>query len=168
MRLRIRPGGSASFQHPTQDRSRTAVFSTNFSGNRFVRVFPDGWCESAAKFRPESLAAPFEILQVLARERHIESLRHAIVVLHSEHEALLSESQRLDLWDIWGVPVFEQIWKDTALIAAECEAHDGLHLRKPMTVSSARDIVRAACACGETTPRLVASEIAVDACIVAA
>ena len=133
-----------------------------------MRIFPDGWSESAAKFRPESLAAPFETLQVLARENHIESLRHAIIVLHSEHGTLLSESQRLSLWDVWGVPVFEQIWKDTALVAAECEAHDGLHLHKPMAVSSARGIVRGACACGETTPRLVISETALAAGIVAA
>ena len=168
MRLRMRPGGGASFRHPTQDRSRTAVFSSNFSGNRFVRVFPDGWSESAARFRPESIAAPFKTLEALAKERPIDSLRHAIIVLHSARETLLNESQRLDLWDIWGVPVFEQIWSDTALVAAECEAHDGLHLRKPMAIAGAVAIVREACPCGETTPRLVVSETAMVSGIAAA
>jgi hypothetical protein len=63
------------------------------------------------------------------------------------------------LWQAYRVPVFEQIiGRSGRLLAAECEAHDGLHIESPDVQLSGEKFETLACACGRTTPRLVPAE----------
>jgi len=59
----------------------------------------------------------------------LPSLTIAIVVLTSLADSPLAGHHRDLLWRAFGVPVFEQLrgW-DGAVIAKECEVHDGLHI----------------------------------------
>ena len=92
----------------------------------------------------------------------------AIVVVSSLDDEPLGAHHRDLLWQAFGLPVFGQMrgW-DGAVIARECEVHDGLHFDggiatlngenlivagKPTDLSA--EIVREHCECGLETPRL--------------
>lgn len=83
------------------------------------------------------LAAPPSVLRritaaVLAGELTLPKLDDAIVVLNSITDGALYSGERDLLWQVFGVPIFEQwIGFDGELIAWECDAHDGLHLNSP-------------------------------------
>jgi hypothetical protein len=59
------------------------------------------------------------------------------------------------------VPVFEQIIAhDCKLLAAECEAHDGLHVLAALDRAMASGIIEESpCACGLTSPRWTGSRV---------
>ena len=96
-----------------------------------MRVFPQGWCAEAEAFQPAALAGEWAQFEALLG-RDIPSLTHAIIVLSRDAGELLNEGQRKDLWRAFRVPVFEQILAENgSLLAAECEAHDGLHVESP-------------------------------------
>jgi hypothetical protein len=85
---------------------------------------------------------------------NLPSLNTAIVVLTAVDGAPLNDRHRDVLWSVFGVPIFEQLrGTDGAVIARECEVHDGLHI-----VDSAPklegEIVTDHCACGSEAPRL--------------
>jgi hypothetical protein len=68
---------------------------------------------------------------------------------------LLSAAERERLWRAFRVPIFEQIiGPDGELLAAECEAHDGLHVEAAGFSWDAYRMERAPCGCGRKTPRL--------------
>ena len=76
----------------------------------------------------------------------------AIVVLTSLED--LPITHRDLLWRAFGVPVFEQLLgSDGAVIASECEVHDGLHLHRAEPHLHG-EIVREHCACGSEAPRV--------------
>src|SRR5580658_2399320 len=83
---------------------------------------------------PAALVLPLDLALSLAdrKERglfELPSLKTAIVVLTTLGETLLVYHHRDTLWRAFGVPVFEQLrGPDGAVIARECEVHDGLHL----------------------------------------
>jgi hypothetical protein len=82
-------------------------------------------------------------------------LTRAVIVLARPGDALLTNAERDALWRRFGVPVFEQIiGVDGALIAEECEAHDGLHVDAAGPEWTAYRMELSPCACGKTTPRL--------------
>jgi hypothetical protein len=89
----------------------------------------------------------------------IPSLTHALIVL-TRSDLLLTIEQRQRLWLAFRVPVFEQlIGKDGALLAAECEAHSGLHIESPKLESQRPEIAgwsveNGPCGCGRKTPRI--------------
>ncbi len=91
----------------------------------------------------------------------IESLTHAVLVLARAGDDLLSVEQRRQLWRAFRVPVFEQIiGANGALLAAECEAHAGLHivsreLESPKLEAPGWSIESGPCGCGRNTPRIV-------------
>jgi hypothetical protein len=72
------------------------------------------------------------------------------------------------IWLRWGVPVFEQLMShDFELLAEECDAHDGLHVRHSEYVIErgelicsgtpsgiAATLVTQPCPCGDPAPRL--------------
>ena len=82
-----------------------------------------------------------------------------IALLHPD-EPRLTEEDRERFWRAFRVPVFEQIIAETGhLLAAECEAHDGLHIETPGLKPRAGEVLETTtCGCGRTTPRLVAPE----------
>jgi hypothetical protein len=124
-----------------------------------VRVFPQGWRPDAEAFQPAALAGEWAQFEALLG-RDIPSLTHAIIVLSRDTGELLNEGQRKDLWRAFRVPVFEQILAGNgSLLAAECEAHDGLHVESPdLAVKAgcveAITLALEPCGCGKTAERL--------------
>jgi hypothetical protein len=117
-----------------------------------IRIFPEGWNAAAAHFRPAAIAATWPQLEALLPER-IPSLTHAFIVIARPGDPLLTAEQRSKLWRAFRVPVFQQIVGDRGvLLAAECEAHDGLHIESP-GFSSDLPLETAPCGCGRKTPR---------------
>lgn len=135
---------------------RTAVLVPGFRSRGAIRVFCDGWTERAQRFSPEAIAATLSQLDDLARTK-ICAVTHAVIVMERLGEARLSEIDRERLWSAFHVPIFEQIIGDDGrLLAAECEAHDGLHIESPdLPKELAGEIESSPCGCGRTTPRVV-------------
>ncbi len=149
LNLRRRASG-AIFIHPMNPTPRTAILTPGFQETKLVRVFPQGWNEEAAKFEPSSIAGPADQLRRLTKLDL--GLRHAVIVFTYGVEAGLSDDDRDNFWDAFGVPVFEQyLGRGNELLAVECDAHTGLHLVGDF---EAPDQDRRACACGSPNPRL--------------
>jgi hypothetical protein len=112
---------------------------------------------------PDALVMPLDLALLLANRKQLglldlPSLNTAIVVLTSLDESPLATRHRDVLWRAFGVPVFEQLrGLDGAVIARECEVHDGLHIMMHIVTSLPHlkgEIVADHCACGAETPRL--------------
>ena len=154
------------FRYPMDPAPRTAVLAACFRQPRLrpnypVRVFPQGWSEEVLKFAPAAVAASREQLLGLAAMDQPPSFTHAIVALESVGDPMLSAVERQRLWRVFRVPVFEQIvgpWGE--VLAAECEAHDGLHIEVPGLPWHGYGLELAACACGRKTPRLTPAVLA--------
>ena len=152
IRIRFVRGGVRLF-HPLDPIPPTAVLTAGFVPSRQVRVFPWGWTRSAARFRPAVVAAPLELLLALARRRVHLGLTHALIVFVDGYQARLTERDRECFWDAFGVPIFEQVLSpEKRLLAAECEAHDGLHIVGPQP---GLELDLRPCACGGIRPRLL-------------
>lgn len=158
----FRNGRRDSFVYPVHPAPRTAILVPWFHENAFesrpLRVFREGWGEAAAAFGPAAVAATFEQLKDLARSG-IPSLTHSIIVLWRTGQQRLSEADRDTLWNAFRVPVFEQvIGKSGKRLAAECEAHDGLHIESPALPLENESVEDALCPCGRKTPRIGVSQ----------
>ena len=165
---RFRLTRKSVFRYPMDPAPRTAVLAACFRQARFpakspIRVFPRGWSEEVAAFAPAALASTREQLFGLAAAERPPSLTHAVIVLESPGDGLLSAGERERLWRAFRVPVFEQIVGARGrLVAAECEAHEGLHVETPglpwgSLPSQGYRLELAACGCGRNTPRLVSA-----------
>jgi hypothetical protein len=144
--------------YPVHPAPRTAVlvpwFHESVLANRPLRVFPHGWNEDTAAFAPAAVAGTFEQLIALARTG-TPSLTHSVIVLWRPEQPRLSEAGRESLWVAFRVPVFEQvIGKAGKLLAAECEAHDGLHVESPSLPLMNESLDDSRCPCGRKTPRI--------------
>jgi hypothetical protein len=144
--------------YPVHPAPRTAIlvpwFHESVLASRPLRVFPHGWNEDAAAFAPATVAGTFEQMGALARTG-IPSLTHAVIVLWRPEQVRLSEANRDHLWATFRVPMFEQvIGKAGKLLAAECEAHDGLHVESPALPLEDEHLDVAPCPCGRKTPRI--------------
>jgi len=152
------------FRYPLEAVPRTAVLSACFRQARLrlnypVRVFPQGWSAEASAFGPSAIAAPLEHLLRLASSDRPPVLSHAVIVLANPGDPIFSIADRERLWKAFRVPVFEQIIDPNgALIAAECEAHDGLHIEIPVSPWDGYRLELSACGCGRKTPRLTPAE----------
>jgi hypothetical protein len=168
-------GGRAEFRYPIQPVQRTAVLTPWFTSRRGpVRIFENGWSEEAARFAPAAIAATWTQMQELAADPLSSSRSpdmpvgmppaptHALIVLHRAGEVPLTAEDREWLWRKFGVPIFEQvIGARGELWAAECEAHDGMHIESPEMESNGTSlggqVDASACACGRTSPRIRSS-----------
>lgn len=181
-RLRIQ---AQQFCFPLSGPVRIALLEAGFHADRNIREFnPDDvvWIRSYA---PEALVAPLDIALSLADRKtrglfDFPSLRTALVVLTSLADSPLADHHRDLLWRAFGVPVFEQLrgW-DGAIVARECEVHDGLHVDESAAILQLHgdellatqfaapgdpiirartgltgEIVTGPCECGAETPRL--------------
>ncbi len=116
-------------------------------------MFAEGWCEDAAKFAPQAIAGTLAQIEVLS-----VSVTHSIIVIGRIEDSRISNADRERLWSRFGVPVFEQVVsEDCSLIAAECEAHDGLHIYLDRALVTGA-IEESPCACGLKSPRLIVRE----------
>jgi len=156
--------GKAALRYPVPPAPRTAVLVPFLRPAGRVRVFPDGWGAESRAFQPSALAADWRQLRALLGQE-IPSLTHAIIVLAPGPDELLSECQRRDLWRAFRVPVFEQIVAENGtLLAAECEAHEGLHVESSKLEAGLQPaagfqpaphgLALEPCGCGRSTPRL--------------
>jgi hypothetical protein len=144
--------GKSAFVYPIPPAPPTAVLAPWFISRGNVRVFEHGWDAEAALFQPMAIAATWPQMESLFGTR-IASLTHALIALARPADPLLTGFQRQQLWDAFRVPIFEQIiGNNGALLAAECEAHAGLHVESPTGEYS---IEAAPCGCGRKTPRIV-------------
>ena len=156
------------FRYPLDPAPRTAVLAACFRQARFparspIRVFPHGWSEEVSAFAPAAVAASREQLFGLAAVDRPPVFSHALIVLDSPGDAPLSMGERELLWRAFRVPIFEQIIGPRGkLFAAECEAHDGLHIETPGLLWADLQwpgyrLDPAPCGCGRKTPRLASS-----------
>jgi len=159
VRLRLRR--KSVFRYPMDPAPRTAVLAACFRQptlrpNCPVRVFPQGWSDEVSALAPAAVAAPREQLLGLAAAERPPAFTHAVIALESPGDPLLSAVERERLWRAFRVPVFEQIiGPDGELLAAECEAHDGLHIEAPGLRWEGYRMELAPCGCGRKTPRLM-------------
>ncbi len=148
----------AEYVSPVQPVPRTVVLEPGFAESRRVKVFGQGWDESAARSRPAVIAAPAADLIRLARRWDSEWERptHSLVILSRVDTGLVTAEERELLWDAFGLPVFEQVL-DAAnhLLAYECEAHDGLHVLRAGLRLSGCFPADSECGCGDPSPRLL-------------
>jgi len=149
---------NSTFVYPISPGPRTAVLVPWFRAARLatgpVRVFPDGWNPEAAAFAPAAVAGTFEQIRALA-QIPIPSLTHALIVLARPGARRLTENDRESLWRDFRLPVFEQIIGPLGdLLAAECEAHDGLHVESSDPFLGRETIDTSPCPCGRRTPRI--------------
>jgi len=132
---------------------RTAILVGGFRETRSIRVFGEGWSSAVAKFRPAAIAAPLHLLRRIAAQAEDLDLLHAIVAFTDDATLGLSNSDRNFFWNAFGVPVFEQyLGTRNELLAAECEAHAGLHVVGPC---GDLPLDPSPCGCGQATPRVV-------------
>ncbi len=149
------------FRYPMDPAPRTAVLAACFRQPRLrpsypVRVFPQGWSEEVSAFAPAAVAAPREQLLGLAAAERPPVFTHAVIALESSGDPMLSAAERERLWRAFRVPVFEQIIGPCGeLLAAECEAHDGLHIECRGLPWDGYRLEMSPCGCGRKTPRLM-------------
>ena len=139
--------------YPVPPPPPTAVLVPWVRPGGVVRVFPGGWDAAAAAFQPAAIAATWPQWESLLPEP--VRLTNAAIVLARTPGQLLTEARRERLWRAFRVPVFEQILaEDGTALAAECEAHHGLHIESPQLAAEADWIDTHPCGCGRKTPRL--------------
>lgn len=115
---------------------RTAVLMPGFSASGRVQVFTSDWERRLRLFRPEAIAAPVAVLRALAESVRgasfaLPPLEHAVIAFSRVGEDPISEADRELFWQIFQVPIFEQLLGfDGRVVARECEAHDGLHIEE--------------------------------------
>ena len=136
-----------------QPAPRCAILLPGFRSRSLVRVFPEGWNQEAAEFAPQVIAATLPQLEALTGV----CLTHAVIVFRRPLEPRLTDAERDRLWRAFHVPVFEQLIDERGnLLAGECEAHSGLHIESPKLAAGDNEVDRSPCACGRSTPRLIA------------
>ncbi|HTS77686.1 MAG TPA: hypothetical protein VMG40_15860 [Bryobacteraceae bacterium] len=147
------------FVYPVPPAPKSAVLSSVFRRRGAVRIFDPaqaGWRDAVRAFAPGAVAGTLEQLETLAG---VVELTHAAIVLRSESDPRLTEAERERLWRAFHVPAFEQILAaDGTLLAAECEAHEGLHIASPRLLPPADQINPAPCPCGRPGARLFSAE----------
>ncbi|MCW5978172.1 MAG: hypothetical protein KIT09_08840 [Bryobacteraceae bacterium] len=152
-----------SIHGPWQVASRTAVLSPWFPVNGGARVFFEFTPLALARFRPGVIAGPVEALRDLARRSMREGAvaplpDFGLIAFTGRSRTPLTESDRDLFWRAFQAPVFEQYRDDRGrLLAAECEARQGLHILgedAPRALDAFR-LAHEPCACGLKSPRLV-------------
>ena len=152
-------GRKAPFLYPVLPEPRTAVLSGGFRARGNIRVFPQGWCEESAVYRPAAIAGSKAQLTALLGVRP-PSLTHAVIVVLRPGEKLVTENEREAFWRAFGVPLFEQIVdRSSRVLASECEAHDGLHIVDPGLDLKSLELEgyrldATPCGCGKKTGRV--------------
>lgn len=148
----------AALVYPVLPAPRTAALNPWFRPAGLVRVFERGWCAEAEAYRPGAVAATWDRLEPLLDSSKL-TLTHAVIVLTPRGGHLLKTEQRQRLWRAFRVPVFEQIIGENGmLLAAECEAHEGLHIESSKFDGRGLRVETSPCGCGRKGPRLIRVE----------
>ena len=128
-RLELQP-----FRFPLPSPARIAVLEGGFLPDRNLRGFAIADMTGLRNYAPEALVLPLGLALSLADQKQrgllkVPNLTTAVVVLTSLSDSPFEDHHRGLLWRAFRVPVFEQLrgW-DGAIIARECEVHDGMHI----------------------------------------
>jgi hypothetical protein len=117
-----------------------------------VRNFA-AWSAEAAAFAPAAIVATRAQLLALAEIPPV--ITHALIAVARPTDMLLTAADRDRLWHAFRVPIFEQlIGSRGERLAAECEAHDGLHIEAKGHNWTGYAVDEGLCACGLRTPRV--------------
>lgn len=134
MRGKKRPGRALPF--PAGPHLRMAQLAKT-AGFDSVVAFPEECVSDLQSFKPQVLVAPAQALLAAARaifagDLSLESIDVAIFVLIQIGDTPVPPPERDLIWRAFRVPVYE-LYVDSAsnLLASECEAHDGWHVRSP-------------------------------------
>jgi len=146
-------GSRSAFRYPLEAVPATAVLVPWFRQTRGPVRIVDNLPPNTASHA--SIAATWPQFERLIGAGHAAPT-HSAIVLRRPEDAFLTQPQRDLLWQAFGVPVFEQIIGDCGeLLAAECEAHEGLHLESASFRPAGLPLETAPCGCGRKTPRLI-------------
>jgi hypothetical protein len=168
------------FEHPHVPPPRTVVLETGFRSTASFRVAQSGWESEFESFRPGSLAGATHRLLAIAQGASHPRLTHSLIAFVGPKFGVLTAEDRDLLWTSFGIPVYEQFrGLGGELLASECDAHDGLHIReKDVLFEDSEELIftsllqlaepvlrlstgirgrieRRVCGCGDTTPRLM-------------
>jgi hypothetical protein len=170
---------AAELAYPIQMPARVVVLGTGFRRSGNIRVMPSWDDADLQNLKADALAAPVAVLRgIAARGR---SFDFPLIAFTGPRHGYLTDADRELFWHGFGVPVYEQLTGlDNDVLADECEAHDGLHVRstdaifefrgKELVVSSLSNFVhpvlrlklgltgrieQSLCKCGRPGPRLV-------------
>lgn len=154
-----------SVHGPGPEFPRVALLTEGFLTDAATRAFTPEDTSGVCEYRPEAIVAPLSVLLSLANRKStdrfdLSSVNTALIALTGAGEEPLYPADRDQLWDAFGVPVFEQFRDDSGIvIARECEVHEGLHLEDSTAPDRlpglAGRIITGCCECGSETPRLV-------------
>ncbi len=173
-------------QFPIAMSPRLALFEGGFETDGAIRNFSSDEWSRLGSWVPDALALPLQLALTIADQKQrdlidLPALTTAVIVFTSLGDSPLADHHRDLLWHAFHVPVFEQLrgW-DGAVVARECEVHDGLHLEPTAIVAQMQngeliatqltsldepivrvrtgftaEIVSDHCECGLDTPRLL-------------
>lgn len=170
---------AAAFSYPIQPVPRVVVLADGFRRGTNVRVMPKFDINAARDWKADAVAAPLAVLRRLAQSGC--TFEFPVVAFTGVRYGYMSAADRDHFWRTFGVPVFEQLTGlDNDVLAEECEAHEGLHIRlqdaifefrgKELVVSSLSNFVhpvlrlaigltgrleQSMCSCGKPGPRLM-------------
>ena len=151
------------FHCPAGADPRTAVVHPFLKARKphfVVRPGQPGMMNRICGLKPEAIAASFEqLLEVGSALNSDQRPAKAVVVFRGPEEPL-SCLQRDRLWDLFQVPLYEQVLDSQArLLATECEAHDGMHILAEWDQLKASDIVDGPCECGVSARRVIVAPL---------
>jgi hypothetical protein len=158
--------------YPLRGAERIAVVGTRVRAGRGVRSFPYWSSAELEAWRPRALAGHRSELLALGELRRqafipLRDLCFPLLVFSALREGPLGAWEHDRLWNLYGLPVYEQIrGENEALLAWECDARDGWHVagdaqgnpvltaRQLRTAGWDVELARGLCACGRTGPRI--------------
>lgn len=125
---RSRNGKPRTFHYPLEHGPKIAILMDGFRSTSRVRNFSDFELDEFADLECDTLAAPLPLMHRMTGMRH--KLRYPAVVFTGPRLGYLTETDREQFWKAFGVPLFEQFTGlGGEVLAEECEAHEGLHVR---------------------------------------
>lgn len=178
-RFRIHAGQQDQLPVRLNSRLRQAQLSGT-ALSKSARAFTITQLHELEAFRPQVLIGSHSDLQILAElsssgKCDLGSIDYTLIAVTGNGEECLSDLSRVILWQAFGVPVYEVLVdSDGLLLAAECEAHEGWHVRaglrasisggkvfmhrgnrKPIFTGYMGEIDTTACACRRQTARIL-------------
>ncbi len=125
------------FRYPLQPSPKILLLLEGFQRSGSVRNVFDNDPSGAAGSKADTLAAPVSVLRTMAGMAGAQ--RYPVVAFTGARHGTLTDTDRDLFWKSFRVPVFEQfLGLDNELVAEECEAHDGLHVREEETIIELR------------------------------
>jgi hypothetical protein len=191
MRVRIRWHSAAKQPYcplpfPARPDSRVAQVG-DFPILQGLPWFYVEWCEALIKLRPTIVIGHHNALrrlsELVTRQKIDFPVDGALFSLTRVGERPLLDTMREQLWQAFGVPVFEMyVTGNGIILASECEAHNGWHVNpqtacisklvgephvvlnrigdsgkafQALGMGFAADVTTDLCECGQATPRVV-------------